>query len=277
MASPQLENGFLQIARELIEPLAHLNLSSYEWRFVWALWSKTWCFHKKEDFIPTSQIAEITGLHKAHVSRAKKTLIERRIVTDGCNSCLKFNKNYDEWQKLPMGATAHSCRLGQPPVTDGGTPVTDGGTGVTNGGYSSLPPLADSKEKKETFSKEASSKESPKEKTDAIPYAEILADLNLKAGTKYRLTPKIRELIRPRWSEGFRLDDFKTVHSKKCGDWLGTDNAKWIRPETLYGTKFQGYLNQLQQETGFSKVTQHNIKVIESMMQKMETENGPEK
>lgn len=78
-----------------------------------------------------------------------------------------------------------------------------------------------------------------------IPYKEIIEDLNQKARTKYRLsTPKTLSLIRVRWNEGFRFPDFQAVHDKKIAEWQNTDMAKFIRPETLYGTKFEGYLNQ---------------------------------
>ena len=30
---------------------------------------------------------------------------------------------------------------------------------------------------------------------------------------------------------------------KKCNEWLGTDMEKYLRPETLFGTKFESYLN----------------------------------
>ena len=40
------------------------------------------------------------------------------------------------------------------------------------------------------------------------------------------------------------IDDFKTVIDKKADDWIGTDMEKYLRPETLFGTKFESYLNQ---------------------------------
>lgn len=76
-------------------------------------------------------------------------------------------------------------------------------------------------------------------------YAEIVSYLNEKAGTKYRASAeKTKKLIHARLSEGFGLDDFKTVIDNKCADWLGTDYAKFLRPETLFSPKFEGYLNQ---------------------------------
>ena len=44
--------------------------------------------------------------------------------------------------------------------------------------------------------------------------------------------------------DGFTVDDFQTVITKKAKEWQGTDMAQYLRPETLFGTKFEGYLNQ---------------------------------
>lgn len=79
-----------------------------------------------------------------------------------------------------------------------------------------------------------------------IPYEAIIGYLNEKAGTNYRShAAKSRQHINARWNEGYRLDDFKTVIDKKVADWLHKpDMCKYLRPETLFGTKFEGYLNE---------------------------------
>ncbi|TWJ95196.1 phage replisome organizer N-terminal domain-containing protein [Bacillus licheniformis] len=82
-------------------------------------------------------------------------------------------------------------------------------------------------------------------KKDEIPYKLIIDLLNKVAGTKYRHTAaKTRSFIKARWNEGFRFDDFKHVILVKCEEWRGTDLDKYLRPETLFGTKFENYLNQ---------------------------------
>ena len=75
-------------------------------------------------------------------------------------------------------------------------------------------------------------------------YTAVIDYLNEKAGTKYRsTTPKTKTAIHARLAEGFTLEDFQTVIDKKCADWMGTEYEKYLRPETLFGTKFEGYLN----------------------------------
>ena len=84
-----------------------------------------------------------------------------------------------------------------------------------------------------------------KDSIDNIPYKEIIDYLNSKTGKKYRANiQKNKALIKARWSEGYQLDDFKQVIDNMVKNWHGTEYAKYLRPETLFGTKFDGYLNQ---------------------------------
>ena len=79
----------------------------------------------------------------------------------------------------------------------------------------------------------------------SIPYKEIIEYLNSRVGTNYKhTTNKTRDLIKARFNEGFTLDDFKEVIDKKSMEWINTDMQKYLRPETLFGTKFESYLNQ---------------------------------
>lgn len=72
----------------------------------------------------------------------------------------------------------------------------------------------------------------------------IVAFLNEKADCAYKPSnKKTVSLIRARMAEGFTEADFRTVIEKKCAEWKGTDMEKYLRPETLFGTKFEGYLN----------------------------------
>lgn len=84
------------------------------------------------------------------------------------------------------------------------------------------------------------------EEGGAIPYAEIVAALNEAAGTSYRPTSKkTRQLIHARWAEGFRLPDFEAVIATMSAAWLNDPKmAAYLRPETLFGTKFESYLNR---------------------------------
>lgn len=77
-------------------------------------------------------------------------------------------------------------------------------------------------------------------------YREIIDFLNLKCGTHYTTrSKKTQSLIHARLSEGFTVEDFQTVIIKKSEEWLDDERMnKFLRPETLFGTKFESYLNQ---------------------------------
>ena len=72
----------------------------------------------------------------------------------------------------------------------------------------------------------------------------IVEYLNEQAGTNYKHTSKkTQTCIHARLEEGFTVDDFKDVIDKKCAAWKGTEYEQYLRPETLFGTKFESYLN----------------------------------
>jgi len=74
---------------------------------------------------------------------------------------------------------------------------------------------------------------------------EIVSYLNQKCKTNYKAkTNSTTKHIKARINEGFTLQDFKSVIDKKSAEWLGTDMEKYLRPETLFGNKFESYLNQ---------------------------------
>ena len=89
----------------------------------------------------------------------------------------------------------------------------------------------------------------------AYPYKDVIDYLNQQTGKHYKSTTKKNQtVIRARTDEGFTLDDFKQVINNKVTEWKGTDMEKYLRPETLFGTKFEGYLNQETQPSGMDQL-----------------------
>jgi uncharacterized phage protein (TIGR02220 family) len=65
---------------------------------------------------------------------------------------------------------------------------------------------------------------------------------------KYKVTQKWKDLIKARWNEGQRLDDFKKVINVKSSQWLNDSNMnKYLRPQTLFGNKFDDYLQEFRE------------------------------
>lgn len=74
---------------------------------------------------------------------------------------------------------------------------------------------------------------------------DIVSYLNQQTGKSFRPSSRAtKDKIRARLNEGYTVADFKTVIDVKAAEWMGTEQEKYLRPETLFGTKFEGYLNQ---------------------------------
>ena len=86
---------------------------------------------------------------------------------------------------------------------------------------------------------------------------EIVNYLNKKLNSNYRVKNKVTQKhINARLEDGFTLDDFKKVIDKKYKEWFNNaEMRQYLRPETLFGTKFDSYLNapEKQEKTSNSK------------------------
>ncbi len=78
------------------------------------------------------------------------------------------------------------------------------------------------------------------------PVVEIIHYLNEKTKADYKpSTYKTQEMIRARIREGFTVEDFKKVIDLKTIEWMYDPRmCKYLRPATLFGSKFESYLNQ---------------------------------
>ena len=95
----------------------------------------------------------------------------------------------------------------------------------------------------------------PAQPKEPDPTEEIVDHLNKRAGTHYKATTaNTRKLIKARLQEGFTVDEIKLVIDKKCADWLNNrDMVQYLRPETLFGNKFESYLNaKPRQQTNYT-------------------------
>lgn len=73
----------------------------------------------------------------------------------------------------------------------------------------------------------------------------ILSFMNGLLEKNYKATDKTKSLIKSRLKEGFTVEDFKYVVTIKAQQWKqDIKMSKYLRPETLFGTKFEGYLNE---------------------------------
>lgn len=83
-----------------------------------------------------------------------------------------------------------------------------------------------------------------------IPYSEIIDYLNEKANRNFRTVEANKKLIKARWNDGYKLEDFKTVIDNMVANWSGkefngTPAENYLQPKTLFSNKFDSYLNQI--------------------------------
>ena len=73
----------------------------------------------------------------------------------------------------------------------------------------------------------------------------IVSYLNDKTESKFKYTTKsTQRKINARLNEGYKFDDFIAVIDKKYKEWKNTEFEQYLCPDTLFGTKFEKYLNQ---------------------------------
>lgn len=107
-----------------------------------------------------------------------------------------------------------------------------------------------------------------KEKDNNNIYSLVIDYLNRKASTNYRASTKnTQSFINARLKEGYVVEDFKKVIDSKSKEWLNTDFEKYLRPATLFGTKFENYLNEANKKgpTVIGPNENKNIKVNPSI------------
>lgn len=102
MAKPQLENGYLKIANELFDAIIKFRIPG-ECRQVFdAIMRLTYGYNKKMDFVPHSQLANLTGLDRRVIHRAICKLEKHRLITKFIQ---KVAINNDD-KKLPSNKMA---------------------------------------------------------------------------------------------------------------------------------------------------------------------------
>lgn len=94
------KKGHIDINHELAEALMRINLTAYQSRIIWAIFRKTYGWHKSEDRISFTRFEKMTGLRRWHIDRTLRELEILNIITINRNTYIntyKFNANYNTW------------------------------------------------------------------------------------------------------------------------------------------------------------------------------------
>jgi phage replication O-like protein O len=103
VANPQIEDGHVDIANDIVEALARINLSGREMRCLWVILRKTYGWHKKTDLIALSQFSLMTGLSRQTVCKILRGLLSKKIIGVDKNDNSQINsysfiKDFEKWQ-----------------------------------------------------------------------------------------------------------------------------------------------------------------------------------
>lgn len=170
---------------------------------------------------------------KNTIKRTILNLEMRGLVISANHNKAKFDKT--KWYTIDYSKLADECTKVSssksvsnwaPPRTNLGSPIPDTTT--------------------DTTTDTTSDKKNIVEQSTTIPYSEIVDYLNSKIGSCFRASSKkTQSLIKARFKDGFDLQDFKDVIDVKSNQWLKDSKMNtYLRPKTLFGTKFEGYLNE---------------------------------
>lgn len=100
MAKPQIEEGYVRIANDLLDAIMRLPLSQYEYRTLLCLIRLTYGWNRKEVQTGYHSLSKAIGIQSGHVARAIKNLAVKNIITarkDSKGTIYKIQKDYDKW------------------------------------------------------------------------------------------------------------------------------------------------------------------------------------
>lgn len=99
MENPQLEQGYVRIASDIMDALCRFRIPGQERQVLDCIIRLTYGYNKKEDWITLSQIAKKTGMSRQNVRRAYSKLTTNRLVVKS-DYKLRLNKDFSQWQKF---------------------------------------------------------------------------------------------------------------------------------------------------------------------------------
>jgi len=259
---------YTKIPNQILQPLLMIKLKSYEIRILLAIARKTYGFNKDKDYINQRQLKKLTGIKQPHISRTLKSLLEKKMIIKNSKE-LAIQKNYKLWE-IPEKETLKNIPEGVYNVglqADKNIPCNvyeytpKGIKNISDEVYTkntikktyikkNIDSSGSSDLVKNFYNEKKDKKEESKKRIK-----EIVNYLNSKTNKNFRFTnAKTIKLIKARLNESYAIDDFKKVIDIKTKKWLNCDFEKYLRPETLFGEKFEGYLNENKDRPTINKI-----------------------
>lgn len=130
-ASPQLEDGFIRIANELMEAILGFGFTHRETMVLFAIIRKTYGYGKKTDDISASQLSELCKVPRQHVTTTLNVLAQRNVITKASGkfgTIIGIQKSHKKWISAgQLNVLLGSPKLGQGCPESGHVPNQDRG------------------------------------------------------------------------------------------------------------------------------------------------------
>jgi uncharacterized phage protein (TIGR02220 family) len=176
-----------------------------------------------------------TGLSIASVQRGIHELVNLGLLTKrrvGRRQANTYRVNIDRLEAMPQAAVIGPTEQSPPPVIG----PTDAVIGPTDQGDWSHRPT-------NRLIEQIQEQKNPPTPHGGVDSAlDWIMLLNSATGATFTATKANLQHPRQRIREGFTLDQAAVVVKAKVREWTGTEWAKFLRPATIYGTKFDSYL-----------------------------------
>ena len=79
----------------------------------------------------------------------------------------------------------------------------------------------------------------------SLPISKTITYFNTNEPIINLSSTETKNLIKAQFNKGFQLEDFIKVIDIKTAEWMNDPVwCNYLRPETLFGTKFESYINQ---------------------------------
>jgi len=115
MANPQIEDGYIRIARELSKAFQRLPLNKTESQIMWTVLNKTYGWNKTKDEISIGQFCKETGVSRRGICKALVSLVNKKALGSERNgtsfvTSYWIQKDYNKW--LPSEQKGTSAEKG---------------------------------------------------------------------------------------------------------------------------------------------------------------------
>ena len=143
--NPQKEEGHTPLANELLEAMLRAGLNGTQWDVMMAIARKTYGWSKKQDFITMTQIGNMVGRARPHISRAFNQLLSANMCTKN-GTLISINKLYSTWKPVPK-----TVQYKKRTIKERGRTINE--SSRTINGTESVPNMVHTKARKQLYKK----------------------------------------------------------------------------------------------------------------------------